>query len=469
MKRWKNLLRNNNHGLRNMKLSNLQLITEFLFTIKKFYTSMKKLTFLIIIQLIGLVAFTQPKVTDKSGHKPDWINGVEKDFIIVSGTGATINEAQNSDLMVIKERIVSSVADNVKAKSSMQTEEVNTNKSVHSFFESYSSQVTSQSGKVPYLQGVSLSNANEFYWEKLNDKKAGRIYYVYHIKYPFPEFELKKLVSDFRFRDKELTDNLNRIEEEIETVASIEQIESNLDELKALEDAFIDARLDKVKTVSARYRGLFKSVELTEVENKPGVLNFALRLGDRIISTVKKPVVTSGCARINGTNNNVTDWEVSYNYDNCYEDPENNIAVSFRFGNATVSKKFYFNIASNKTNIFVNEAIQFVKVTDDAENILSSDCIITTVSKYDSPWIVEKVTLEIKGIAPMIIEDINQNFKGKGNHVLKFRINSPISKQVSTSAGKSIPVVSGAIQYKNQVTGESMTYKIYNHKYSTSW
>ena len=300
---------------------------------------MKKLTCAILLLCFNLVAFTQPKVLEKSGRKPDWINGIEKDFIIVSGSGATINDAQNSALMIIKERIVSSVADNVKATSVMQTEETNTNKSVHSFFEKYSSQVKSESGKVPYLQGISLSNASEYYWEKLSDKKANKTFFEYHIKYPFPEFELKKLVSDFKFRDKELTDNLNRIEEEAETVTSIEKIESNLDELKALQDAFIDARLDKVNTVSARYRGLYKSVELTEIENTTGLLKFALRLNDRIISTVKKPTVSSGCARINGTKNNVTDWEIRYDYANCYEDPENNVAVSFRFGNTNCFKE----------------------------------------------------------------------------------------------------------------------------------
>lgn len=430
---------------------------------------MKKLTFVILLTFFGIVAYTQPRVLEKSGRKPGWINGIEKDYIIVSGSGATINDAQNSALMIIKERIVSSVADNVKATSTMQTEETNTNKSVYSFFEKYSSQVSSQSGKVPYLQGISLSNANEFYWEKLLDKKIKKTSYEYHIKYPFPEFELKKLVSDFKFRDKELTDNLNRIEEEVETVTSIEQIESNLDELKALQDAFIDARLDRVNTISARYRGLFKSVELTEVENNPGLIKFTLRLDDRIISTVKKPTVNSECARIKGTKNNVTDWEINYDYENCYEDPENNIAVSFRFGNTTVSKKFYFNIASNKAGIFVSETIQFVKLTDDAENILSSNCLITAVSKYDSPVTIQKVTLEIKGIAPIILEDINQSFSGKGNHSIKLTINAPLTKQITTSAGKSNPVLSGTIQFKNQSTGENLTYRIYNQKYSTSW
>jgi len=430
---------------------------------------MKRLVFVTLLIFSCAFIFAQPKVADKSGKKPDWVNGVEKDFVIVSGSGTTINDAQNAALMIIKERIVSSVADNVKATSTMQTAEISDNKSVRSFFEQYSSQVTSQSGKVPYLQEISLSKANEYYWEKINDKKSNKTWFEYHIKYPFPEFELKKLVLDFQMRDRQLTDNLDRLEAEVETVTSIEQIETNLDELKALQDAFVDARSDRVNTVSARYRGLYKAVELTEVENSLGTLRFTLRLNDRTISTVKKPTVTSECARVKGTKNNVTDWEVLYDYENCYEDPENNIQVAFRFGNSTLSKKFYFNVAANKASLFVSETIQFVKLTDDADNILSANCLITAVSKYDSPFDVQKITLEIKGLAPIIIEDLNQSFKGKGNHSLKLTISSPMAKQVTTSAGKANPVLSGSIQFKNQATGESITYRIYNQKYSTSW
>jgi hypothetical protein len=430
---------------------------------------MKKLTFILGLTLLGICAFAQPKVQEKSGRKPDWINGVAKDFIIVSGTGATINAAQDNALMMIKERIVTSVADNVKATGTVQTEETNMNKKVFTFFEKYNSEVTSQSGKVPYLQGISLSRANEYYWEKLTDKKAGKTYYEYHIKYPFPEFELKKLVMDFNINDKKLTEELNRLEEEVETVTSVEQIESNLDQLKALQEAFLDARLDRVNTVSARYRNLYKAIELTENGSSRGLLKFALMLNSRQITTVKNPVVTSECARINGTKNGENGWEISYNYDNCYEDPENNINVAFRFGNNNISRKFYFDITENKTAIFVSEAVRFVKVTDEADNILTSDCIVTVVSRYDSPIEIQKVTLEIKGAAPVIIENIGQTFSGKGNHDLKLRINEPMPRQATTAIGKTNPVLSGFIQYKNQATGESMTYRVYSLKYSTSW
>ena len=430
---------------------------------------MKKITCAALLILSGLVAFAQPKVVDKSGKKPSWVNGLEKEYIIVVGSGSTIDEAQKSALMLIKENIVLSVADNVKAKSEVKKEESSYNNSVSTFLEKYTSQVTSESGKVPYLQGISLANANEYYWEKQYDKSTKETKFYYHIKYPFSEFEMKKLVSDFRMRDREMTENLNRLESEAETVTSVEQIEKNLEELKALQDAFIDARKDKVNMVMARYRSLFQSIELTEMENNLGSLKFTLRLGDRTISTVKKPVVKSECARITGTKNNVSDWEITYDYENCYEDPENHILVSYRFGNATVSKKFYFDVAGTKAKIHVSEAVRFTKIEEDADNVMSAECSLTLVFKYDAPLVIEKVTLEIKGAAPVVVEGVNQEFKGKGNHELKLNVTGQLPKVVTTTTGKSNPILSGTVQFKNTVTGESMTYRLYNQKYSTNW
>jgi hypothetical protein len=430
---------------------------------------MKKLTCIALFLLAGVVAFAQPKIVDKSGKKPSWVNGLEKDFVIVSGSGPTIEEAQKNALMLIKERIVLSVAENVKAKSEMKTEEANYNNSVSTFLEKYSSQVTSQSGKVPYLQGISLSNASEYYWEKVYNKKTEQTVFNYHIKYPFSEFELQKLVSDFKMRDQEMTNNLNKLEEEVDTVTSIEQIEKNLDELKALQDAFVDARADKVNVVIARYRNLYQSIELSEVESSLGILKFKLRLGTRTISTVKKPVVKSECARITGVQNNVTDWEITYDYDNCYEDPENNIMVTYRFGNATVSKKFFFDVAANKVQVYVTEAIQFVKTTEDSDNVTASNCNLTVVSRYDTPVVIEKVTLEFKGVPPVVVENINQSFSGKGNHSLKLDINNVLPKQLTSAIGKANPVLSGSIQYRNQSSGIVSTYRIYNQQYKTNW
>ena len=430
---------------------------------------MKKflLLFVAVACLVGQ-SLSQDKVLDKSGKKPKWINGIEKDYIIVSGSGPDEQTAQQSALTMIKERIVSSVAENVKSTSEIKKEEANYNNNVNIFLEKFASSTTTQSGKVPFLQGISLSKVEEFYWEKLQ-RKDKSVYVNYHLKYPFPEFELKKLVSDFKMRDNELTRQMEDLLAQVETVESVEQIEKNIAELKSLTEYFMDGRVDQCNLGITRYRSLLKSIELVELESNLGELKYYLRLGDRAISTVKKPTTKSECARITSTVNNKDNVVIKYDYDNCYEDPENNILVSYRFGNATVSKKFFFDVASNKTKIYVSEAIQFVKVEEDADNILAASCNLTIVSKYDTPIVIEKVTLEFKGVAPVVVDDVNQTFTGKGNHNLKLTLNSVLPKQLTTAAGKANPVVSGSIQYRNQATGENATYRIYNQQYSTSW
>ncbi|MCB8965081.1 MAG: hypothetical protein H6536_08605 [Bacteroidales bacterium] len=412
--------------------------------------------------------FAQDKVLDKSGKKPKWINGIEKDYIIVSGSGPDEQSAQQSALTLIKERIVTSVAENVKSTSEIKKEEANYNNNVTVFLEKFASSTTSQSGKVPFLQGISLSKVEQFYWEKLQ-RKDKSVYVNYHLKYPFPEFELKKLVSDFKMRDNELTRQMEDLLAQVETVESVEQIEKNMAELKSLTDYFMDGRVDQCNLGITRYRSLLKSIELVELDGGLGELKYYLRLGSRVITTVKKPTTKSECARITSTVNTKENVTIKYDYDNCYEDPENNILVKYRFGNQDVQKQFYFDVAANKASIFVSDPFHFNASAKDDATVSEAVLDITIRSKYDSPFTVEKIVLEWKGIAPVIIDGIGQSFEGKGNHNIKLNINQPMSIEETSSAGKALALLSGYIHYKSNVTGEVKTFRIYNHSYTTDW
>ena len=430
---------------------------------------MKKflLLFVAVLCFIGQT-FAQDKVLDKSGKKPKWINGIEKDYIIVSGSGPDEQTAQQSALTMIKERIVTSVAENVKSTSEIKKEEANYNNNVNIFLEKFASSTTTQSGKVPFLQGISLSKVEEFYWEKLQ-RKDKSVYVNYHLKYPFPEFELKKLVSDFKMRDNELTRQMEDLLAQVETVESVEQIEKNIAELKSLTEYFMDGRVDQCNLGITRYRSLLKSIELVELESSLGELKYYLRLGDRAISTVKKPTTKSECARITSTVNNKDNVVIKYDYDNCYEDPENNILVKYRFGNEDVQKPFYFDIAVNKASIFVSDPFHFTTTSKDEENVNGAVLDLTVRSKYDAAFTIEKVVIEWKGLTPVIIDGIGQSFQGKGNHNLKLNINQAIKLKETSSTGKTLSLLSGYIHYRSNVTGELKTFRIYNHSYTTDW
>lgn len=430
---------------------------------------MKKflLLFVAVACLVGQ-SLSQDKVLDKSSKKPKWINGIEKDYIIVSGSGPDEQTAQQSALTMIKERIVSSVAENVKSTSEIKKEEANYNNNVNIFLEKFASSTTTQSGKVPFLQGISLSKVEAFYWEKLQ-RKDKSVYVNYHLKYPFPDFELKKLVSDFKMRDNELTRQMEDLLAQVETVESVEQIEKNIAELKSLTEYFMDGRVDQCNLGITRYRSLLKSIELVELESNLGELKYYLRLGNRAISTVKKPTTKSECARITSTVNNKDNVVIKYDYDNCYEDPENNILVRYRFGNEDVQKPFYFDIAVNKASIFVSDPFHFTTTSKDEENVNGAVLDLTVRSKYDAAFTIEKVVIEWKGLTPVIIDGIGQSFQGKGNHNLKLNINQAVKIKETSSTGKTLSLLSGYIHYRSNVTGELKTFRIYNHSYTTDW
>lgn len=61
---------------------------------------------LLFLLLIPTVLLSQESVVERSGPKPKWVDALEKDYIIVVGTGETIDVARQKALMMIKESIV---------------------------------------------------------------------------------------------------------------------------------------------------------------------------------------------------------------------------------------------------------------------------------------------------------------------------------------------------------------------------
>jgi hypothetical protein len=432
------------------------------------HIQMKKFI-LILFLLPVMTCLGQNRVVEKSGKKPGWVNGLEKDYIIVVGTGASVQDAQRNALNMVKEDIVNAVAQNIKSTSNWSSQETSVNSSVTFFLEKFASTVTTSSGPVSYLQGITLAKVDEFYWEKIQDRNSRSFEFNYHIKYPFPNIELQKLVMDFKMRDRELSEQLDALLTGISQISSVEDIENKIGELRILSDYFIDARKDKAKLGITQYRNLYNQIELVEIGSSLGVLRYALRFGDRFISTNQRPQFMSDCARVRGTTTENMHIIIEYDYSNCYEDPENNILVRYRFGNTNIQKPFFFDITANKASIFVSEAIHFREVSARQNNIGSYMIDMTVVSRYDTPFTIEKVILEWPGKSPVVIDNIGQKFNGKGNHTLKLEVKGVVDLNDVSSQGKSISMLSGYIHFKSDRTGERKTYRILNHNYTTSW
>lgn len=430
---------------------------------------MKRLLLILPLLTLALACVAQNKVVESSSRRqPGWVNGLEKDYIITVGSGSTVQEAQQNALNMVKEQIVSAVAENVQTTSEMRVEENTVNK-ISSYLENFATTTTTTSGPVPFLQGISLSKVEEFYWEKLEDKKSRAVRFNYHLKYPFPRTEIWKLVEEFKKRDEEMTRQLDELVAAADNITNLDDIEKNLGELRILADYFMDGRKDKANLGMTRYTSLYKSIELVELESGLGELKYALRLGDKFVHTSRKPMVRSECARITSTINNKDHALIKYDYFNCYEDPENHILVTYRFGNNNVQKKFYFDITADKAAIFVNEPIRLTAAATDGGSVTSSQVAITVVAKYDAPFTINKVELELPGQAPITIDNVGQSFSGKGNHALTLNVNHPLEAEPTSTSGKRISMLSGYVHFTSDKTGERKTYRIYNHTYTTSW
>ncbi|MBP5668545.1 MAG: hypothetical protein J6X32_10395 [Salinivirgaceae bacterium] len=394
--------------------------------------------------------------------KPAWVNTLVKDYIIVVASSNTLEDAQEKALIKVKEHIISSVADNISSTSEYTLTE-DTKSGDMSITENYKVATKTRAADIPFIKGISVNQVEEYYWEKVSEK--GKITFYYHMKYPFTEFQLKKLIMEYERADRELTQQLEGLLARIDDAESIEELNQLSTEIKALSKSFIDVdnRKTKCNVAVSKISQMIKNVSIEAVGTSLGEIRFSLYTSGRIIKTSTTPKVKSNCAKINDIKPDGNEWVVRYSVDECYDDPDNKITV--RCGNA--SKDFWFNVKENSVEIFVNSDINLTGGTDNGETIEGCNCFIPVVSKYDSPFVIEKVVLNFGNESPIIIENIGQRFSGKGNHDLNLTISKQLDKSVYSQ--KKYPMVKGTIFYKAVSSNENNAYRIYNNRITTEW
>lgn len=434
---------------------------------------MKKIIFAIAL-IIGFGQTTTPIFAQKTKvlecqpkKKPKWVNSLVKDYIIVVASSSSLEDAQEKALIKVKEHIISSVADNIASTSEHSlTENIKTGDM--SITETYKVVTKTRAADIPFIKGISLNQVEEYYWEKVKESNGTTNYY-YHIKYPFSEFQLKKLIMEYERADRQLTEQLNGLIAKIEETNSIEELIQTHTEIKTLSKSFIDVdtRKSQSNVAMSKISQMLKNVSIETINATLGEIRFSLILGDKVMTTTAQPKAKSDCARITNIKANGNEWVVNYTYDECYDDPNNKIVVECRNQFGKSSREYFFNIKADMVDIFVNNDINFTGGDDNGTELTNVECFIPIVSKYDSPFIIEKVVLNIGKESPIIIENINTQYSGKGNHNLKLIINQSINK--TNYSAKTTSFLRGTIFYKSVKSGEVLTYKLHNQRFTTSW
>lgn len=406
---------------------------------------MKKITLILVLGVLPMLIFAQKKVTEQSGKKPDWVYSTQSGYVIGLGSGSTIEDARDKAMNNVREQITESVAVHVSSVSQDLVREIMMdNKSEIS--SEYERLTSTQTGKRDYLKGISPSRIDDSYWEKRKDKKTKATSYFYAVKYPFNRFDLDALVAEFEKKDAELTKMLERQIAITNNFKSIEELEQCSSSLQKLIPVFIDERKSKAEVALEKCRSLLNGVYIKDEGSEPGLVRYALYIGDRMVSTAQQPRISSNCAQILNTDKSTPVVKVKYDFEYCYEEPGNHIAVTYRIYRKTISKKFYFGADADNFEVDLLGDLQFDPKTQ--------EIVLRLNSLYDNALSLDMIELNGK-LGWNISSDVRQQIDQKGTHLVRIAVDKDLDENAAND------IVSGYLHYSSAKSGEKKTLRIY--------
>lgn len=420
-------------------------------------------TFLFFASL-SLFAQNGFKTIEKSGKKPDWLNGTDQNYIITYGSGPTSEAAKEQCLANIRSNISSAVAIQVssKTKIDIQTKNGKTD-------ESFKYAIESQTANIPSLKGISINKAKDYYWEKLKDK-GGNILFGYHIKYPFSQSELNDLIAEYDAMDAEFTRKIKEFERMIDTTTSFDRLESSVVEMEDLKVRLIDERKDKINALLERLKTNSHPYSLKLIQNNAGELRYVLSntLGQSIRVSAK-PSFNSKCAKIKSLVSMDTLNVLSYEYDLCKYVDMPQLKLTYLVANRKFEFIYPIDVNLNKVELSLNGDVLIKALAQNKSEVLESECQLNLLSKFNYPIKINTIQLKIDNEAPIVVNDLDFAITKSGTSNIKFRSTMPLKKETYSHKTKTFPYISCLVQYYNVNTQKNGIIHISNHPYNTDW
>ena len=192
------------------------------------------------------------RLVEKSGRTPDWIMSAGKDRFSVFAQADDMNLARDKCLEDIKQYIVNSIAANVVSVEHSTVDSRNYD-GLEEIYTTYSSDLRTAAAKLPFLTGISLSNAEEIYWEKYRRSSDRSHYYMYYVLYPFSRFERDRLIRKFLDYDMEKYNTFLAAKDMYGRISDVSQIDAGIRQLEPLLQYFFDGvRKKETETLLAK-------------------------------------------------------------------------------------------------------------------------------------------------------------------------------------------------------------------------
>ena len=424
-----------------------------------------------LILALSFGSFAQFKVVEKSTKKaPAWYQQMVADYLIVSAHEPTLEEAQAACLQEVKKQIIQAVAQNITFSESSILSQKLEGDDITEFVDIYSSNTNVKAATVPFIQGISLSKVEDFYWEKLQNKKTKEIYYNYSIKYPFSQLELKKLVRDFEKRDKQYEAQLTELEEHLDNIESLEDIQASITKIAPLKEYFFDnMRRQRTQALEKSYRELYDMISIQGSNVEVGEYICQLILKGKPIAIATMPKLKSDCASQLSARSadNGKEIHILYNADDCLETGGNAVEATFRIGGKAVSHKFYIDVAGQMMTVIPEGKVYLTAENQSDSTLTNINIRMNLNSRYANTFTVQSLILEIPGCANTLIKNnIDIPYKGIGSYVLDVTAEGEWER---TSIKKyQVAFVKGSMEIRNDKTNE-VARVIINLPYVANW
>lgn len=303
---------------------------------------MKK-SIIILLLILPFVSIAQKdfKLVEQSAkEKPDWIYSNQFDaYMIQANKVASIEEAQDVVMSSLLDKIASSVAVVVSSETTKETDWTVVNDK-DSYIENIKASTTLKVAKMPALQGISLSKA-EVYWERYMNKKTKESYYDYYILYPFSQFELQELISQYNAQEKAYNDKIESYRSSLNEKNDIDIILNDINDMKTLLKEFeeADSKYGNLKNVISQYEKYISNIYIEVLENENGKLVIQLKHDEKVMKTKSLPQLRSECARDFSKKHNGDKIGLTFNTFDCYEQDDNYVEIRFTFGKKKIVEK----------------------------------------------------------------------------------------------------------------------------------
>lgn len=379
-----------------------------------------------ILFLFCLSAFTiccwgqKEKIVERSAKKaPEWIGKSNTDYFSVSATAETLEKAKEQCLNEIRQHIISTIAVNITAAEQLMQQSYSSN-TLKDALTQYTSQVDTRSAQMPFLTGISLSNAKDVYWERRMVKSDKRYFYIYHVYYPFSEYERADAIAQFKRLDSEYEHKLVVLENKYREFTNLDYIREAIAELNSLSGYFFDsARLARVEALRKAFNNCLADVVVEEGAHGVKQINYTLSLHGRKVTTSRKPTFSSNYAD-NIKMTPLQDGVYSIKYEPvAIAGEEHTIEMKYLLDGRTLSHKFLFDPYDGQCAISIASAIELTSVND---SIMQIGISIRTNSP--NPFTIQGVQVKFDSDMPMIFfDDLNQTYEGKESHLLLLNVN----------------------------------------------